>query len=248
MERYKFYCIFLFMLSKSCFSGELIQLAVESSWPPYSNEKGSGISNDIVKKAFASVDIDVEFIVVPYARALYMAETGKVDGVFNVTKQKSTLEKFNFGEVPILQASASFYFHQSSSMNPLSADDIPTGSSVAVIIGYEYGDTYEKNKVRFNEVRVSNQEQIIQLLQKQRVDLAIMFDEVANYTFAEMGKKPDKIKRGHINHISQIYVAFSKKKKLDRIIKLFDKGLLNIKSSTVGFLEANQDDVIYPKA
>ena len=213
-----------------CFANESIKLAVENSWPPYSDRNGDGISKDIILKAFDSVGVKVEFIVVPYARALYLAEIGQVDGAFNVTKQESTIKKFNFGDEAILQAVASFYYHKDSAMDVLSADEIPTGSSVAVIIGYEYGNNYEKNKSRFTEIRVSNQKQIIQLLRNKRVDLGIIFDEVAQYTLTEMALKPDAIKQGHMNHKSDIFVAFNQKEKTKSIIKLLDKGLRNLKT------------------
>ena len=63
-----------------------IKLAAENSWPPYSNESGDGASKDIIQRSFDNVGVDVEFIVVPYARALRMPQSGKVDGAFNVTK------------------------------------------------------------------------------------------------------------------------------------------------------------------
>lgn len=216
----------------TCFASEPIKLAVENSWPPYSDVNGNGISKDIIQKAFDSVNVKVEFIVLPYARALHMVEIGQVDGAFNVTKQESTIKNFNFGEEAILQAAASFYYSKDSEMDVLSANDIPTGSSVAVIIGYEYGNIYEQNKTRFKEVRVSNQKQIIQLILNKRVDLGIIFDEVANFTLTEMSLKADAIKKGHINHKSEIFVAFNKKENTKSIIKLFDQGLRNVKTSS----------------
>lgn len=222
--------ITLFSVS-SCFAEQSIKLAVENSWPPYSDINGNGISKDIIQKAFASVNINVEFVVVPYARALFLAEVGEVAGAFNVTKQESTTETFNFGEEAILQAEASFYYENTNKLNVKSANEISTGTSVALIIGYEYGNDYERNKHRFNEVWVSNQKQIIQLIRNKRVDLAIMFDEVAKYTLLEMGLDINAIKRGSINHKSDIYVAFNRKKETNQFIKLLDQGLRNIKTA-----------------
>lgn len=210
-------------------AGESILLAVENSWPPYADKNGNGISKDIIKAAYNSVGVEVEFIAVPYARALKMAELGQVDGAFNVTKQLSTMEKFNFGHSPILQASASFYYHKESPLNFSSSNDIPTGSSIGLIIGYEYGDLYEKNKSRFTEFRVTNQVQLIELIRNNRIDLAIMFDEVAKFKLKEMALEQTVIKKGLVNHISDIYVAFSKVKDTKNAVKLLDAGLLSSK-------------------
>lgn len=224
------FAILFFTMCQICVAKESIVLAVENSWSPFSDTNGNGISKDIIQAAYNSVDTEVEFIAVPYARALKMAKLGQVDGAFNVTKQKSTIELFNFGDSPILQATASFYYHKDSAMNFKSVHEIPKETSVGVIIGYEYGDSYEKNKSRFNEVKVNNQTQLINLLRKNRIDVAIMFDEVAKSKLEKIGLNLQDIKKGEINHKSDIFVAFSKKKNTKAAMKLLDKGLAKIKN------------------
>lgn len=223
------FVIFILSIYQDCAALESITLAAEDSWPPYSDKSGNGISKNIIQAAYNSVNVEVEFIAVPYARAIKMTELGQVYGAFNVTKQKSTIEIFNFGQTPILQVTASFYYHNNSAMNFISTNEIPKETSVGVIIGYEYGDNYEENKSRFNEIRVSNQEQLIQLLRKKRIDVAIMFDEVVKSKLEKMGLNLDDIRKGQINHKSDIYVAFSKSKNTKNAMKLLDEGLLNIK-------------------
>jgi len=223
------FAIIILTICQNCAAIESITLAVENSWPPYSDKNGNGISKDVIQAAYNSVNVKVEFIAVPYARALKMAELGQVDGAFNVTKQKSTIEIFNFGKNPILQATASFYYHNDSTMNFTSANEIPKETSVGVIIGYEYGDKYEINKSRFSEIRVNNQTQLIELLKKKRIDVAIMFDDVVKSKLKKMGLNVNDIKKGKINHKSEIYVAFSKLKDTNNAMKLLDVGLVNTK-------------------
>lgn len=227
MKLLTFLITFLFLLPSVVAAEYRVRLAVENSWPPFSNETGDGISKDIIQRAFDHVGVDVEFVVVPYARALYLAQLGKVDGAFNVTKQKSTTDKFAFGKVPILQVKASFYYPKESSLNFNTVGDIPSGTSIALILDYEYGELYENSRSRFNEVRVSSQKQIIKLLQLGRVDMAIMFDDVAAYYLSELKLNKNDIKQGNINHTSDIYVAFNKRKELNDVILLLDEGLKN---------------------
>lgn len=47
-----------------------VVLAVEDSWPPYSDADGQGISTNILKQAFSSVGIKLISKVYPYARVL----------------------------------------------------------------------------------------------------------------------------------------------------------------------------------
>jgi len=205
----------------------IIVLAVEDSWVPYSDRRGNGISKKLVTQAFQAVNRQVEYKVFPYARALRKAEQGVVDGVFNVTKQENTMNTFHFGQEPLLQADTYFYYPPGSKLDYQSSREIPENTKIAVIIGYEYGDEYESNKHRILENRVSKQKQIIHLLRSKRVDMAIMFEKVAEYNLLELGFLPSAIKKGHLNNTSQIYVAFNKKR-VDLSV-LLDRGLRKIR-------------------
>ncbi|GAB3024996.1 substrate-binding periplasmic protein [Bowmanella dokdonensis] len=208
-----------------------VLLAMEDSWPPYAKSNGEGISREIVEAAYQAVGQPVEFVVVPYARALQMARTGEVDGVFNVTRQDTTEAVYQFGREPLLRAPASYFYPAGSTLDFTSAECIPDHTTVAVIIGYEYGDLYERHRHRFREVRVSSQQQIIQLLVRQRVQMAIMFDQVAAYYLREMGLQAHSIRKGKVNHISDIYVAFSRQRpKADQYMEQLDKGLQLLES------------------
>ena len=76
------------------------------------------------------------------------------------------------------------------------------------------------------------QAQIVNLLKAGRVDMAIMFDEVASYTLEQMQLPAEDIKKGHINHTSDIYVAFNKSHANSQIIKDLDKGLKAIEQES----------------
>ncbi|GGF54259.1 hypothetical protein GCM10011338_03060 [Alteromonas lipolytica] len=190
------------------------------------------MSRTILEQALAYSDSTALFITVPYARALKMAENGQVDGAYNVTRQKNTVEKFVFGSEPLFQASASFYYPVGSAFDYVDVQSMPNGLDIALINGYEYGDTFEKQRKRFREVRVANQRQIINLLREGKVHMAIMFDDVAAYTLQAMQLPPDAIRKGSLNHVSDIYVAFSPTAdNLDTKLKLLDEGLRKLKQS-----------------
>lgn len=205
---------------------DVVTLAVEDSWPPFAKPDGTGISRSIVEKAYQLSGYQTEFLVVPYARALKMAEQGRVDGAFNVTRQKTTESIYKFGQYPILKASASFYYPVGEQRSFANLAAHPNNQSIALVIGYEYGDLYEQQRSRFDEVRVSHQSQIVKLLMAEKVKFAIMFDKVAAYTVEEMNLSPTVIKKGAVNHVSDIYVAFNKTKPdIDEKIAALDRGL-----------------------
>lgn len=203
-----------------------VQLAVENSWPPYSDVNGQGLSTDLVSAAYRAVGARVTVKVLPYARVEESIQAGLVDGGYNVTRQSSTEDVFLFGSEVLLTAAASIYVNVGGGANYKSYDDIPSGARIGLIIGYEYGDIYQQNSHRFNEVRVSTQSQLIKMIKAGRIDMAIMFDEVAAYTLRELGLPMDAIDKSFLNHISDIYVGFSlKRASSSHYAELLDKGL-----------------------
>ncbi len=209
-----------------------VRLAAENSWAPYSDERGEGLSNRLVKAAYAAVGYEVDISVMPYARVEYQVLNGVSDGGFNVTRQASTEDLFLFGRVPLLKAAASFYFSREHAKAFESYDALPDGTRIGLILGYEYGDIYQANRHRFIETRVSYQYQLIRMLLAGRIDAAIMFDEVAKFTLAEMQLPKGSLQQGFQNHVSDIYVAFSPNNpSAQNLSERLDKGLSLLKES-----------------
>ncbi|MYM62990.1 transporter substrate-binding domain-containing protein [Pseudomaricurvus sp. HS19] len=206
-----------------------LTLGIEDSWPPYANSKGQGISRNLVEAAMEAVEHPVEFVVKPYARVLRDVESGLLDGGFNVTRQASTEARFLFGQEPLLKASASYYFAPGKALPVESPAQIPAGTRIALILDYEYGNDYEQERLRLLEYRVASQRQIIKMLLAGRVDMAIMFDEVLECTLTQMELPADALKRGAVNHVSDIYVAFRRDDEQSQAhAEMLDEGLQRI--------------------
>ncbi|RYY31990.1 MAG: transporter substrate-binding domain-containing protein [Sphingobacteriaceae bacterium] len=155
-----------------------------------------------------------------------------MDAGYNVTRQQKTENEFIFGQHPILQARAYWYFPAASKLNFQSVERLPDGYRVGCIIDYEYGDTYEQERHRFKETKVPRQSQLIKMLQQGRIDAALMFEEEANQTLRDMSLPSDAITRGMLNHTSDIYLAFSRKNpQSPNNAKMFDLGLKRLKES-----------------
>lgn len=207
-------------------------LGAEDSWPPYSNKSGQGISTNIVKAAFAKAGLETHVVVRPYARVLQDVKAGALDAGYNVTRQHNTEQEFIFGSEPILQASAYWYFRPGALQPATNPKKLPDGFRVGVIIDYEYGDIYEAEHHRFKEVRVPRQVQLIKMLQQDRIDAALMFEEEANQTLKEMGLSNTAIQKGMFNHTSDIYLAFSRKKPdSQELAQKFDQGIKKLKET-----------------
>lgn len=212
--------------------GVHLRLGAENSWPPYSDEQGQGISTDLIKAAFANRGVVLSFQVLPYARVLHDLASGKIDGGFNVSRQATTENKYIFGEVPLLSVKAYWFFMAGTHSNIKSFNDLPDNFRVGVIRDYEYGDDYEIHRHRFNEIRVSQQSQIIRMLKQGRIDAGIMFEREAEFAMRQMQLKSSVFDKRFLNHEGDVYVAFSHKSPRARwMAQELDKGLLMLKET-----------------
>lgn len=208
-----------------------VRIAAEDNWPPFSDEKGKGLSSSLVSAAFARSGYSIETVVVPYARALHYTTQGKTDACWNVTRQANTERDYLLHQQPLFQAPSSFYFRQIAK-NYRSVAEIPDGAVVGVIRGYEYGDLYEQHKTRFQLVEVSTHPQLIALLQHDKIELAIFFDDVLDYFLAQPAFRHINLQKGQLNHVSDIYVAFSRATPRSAVLaKALDDGLIELQRS-----------------
>lgn len=209
-----------------------LSLAAEDAWPPFSDSQGNGYSRDLAIAAFAHSGVTLNIQAVPYARALNLTLAGKADGCWNVTRQPSTEEQYLFGNEPLFTARASYYFKAGKEKNWHSPADIPDGTQLAVINGYEYGAEFEKHRHRLKLIEVSKQQQMIAMLLNERVEGAIFFDRVFDYTMANSHYDRSLIRRGEENHTSDIYIAFSRANaESEKYARMLDEGLIMLKSS-----------------
>ena len=209
-----------------------IHLGAEDSWPPYSDVQGQGISTNLIKAAFAKSGLTPTFQVLPYARVLHDLESGRIDGGYNVTRQRSTQHKYLFGEIPLLTVDAYWFFRPDTFTGIQRIEDIPARFRVGVIRDYEYGDIYENHRHRFTEIKVTQQSQIIRMLKQGRIDAAIMFEQEASYALKQMQWQDDAFDKRFLNHQGDVHLAFSHKSPRARwLAQQLDKGLLLLKAT-----------------
>lgn len=209
-----------------------LRLGAEDSWPPYSDDKGNGISVNLIKAALKDSGVTPSFYVLPYSRVLHDLASGKIDGGFNVTRQSTTEAKYLFGEVPLLKVRAYWFFVAGHHQQIMSLKDVPDNLRVGVIRDYEYGDDYEQQRHRFTEIKVTQQSQIIRMLKQGRIDAGIMFELEAEYAMNKLQIKSGVFDKRFLNHEGDVYVAFSHKSPRARwMAQQLDKGLLKLKET-----------------
>ncbi|PIK14745.1 transporter substrate-binding domain-containing protein [Halobacteriovorax sp. JY17] len=206
-----------------------VNIGVENSWPPYADENGEGISSNIVIEAFKEVGVKVKLHIFPYTRIMEMTKRGELDGCYNVTRDKSTNTNFIFGKEPILRTTASYY----QPVNTPYKKELIAGDKIALMRGYQYGDEFEKNKDSYIETRVNTQEQILKLLERNRVNVAILADGSANFHIKRLNLE-NVIKKGAVHFNLEVFLAFSKESKNSKkLAALLDKGISKLKKKGV---------------
>ena len=206
--------------------------AAENNSPPYSDVNGLGISFNVINAVFENSEYDINYVSVPYARALTMLEHNKVDGVFNVTLEVDNNSVFLFGREALFAAHSYLFYPKNNKKNYRTLQDIPDGTTVGVMIEFEYGKQFEKHKHRFKLVKVSDQQQLIRLLLRERIELAIMYEKMVFHDIKAMSLPVESIRKGFLQSTSKAYLAFNKQRgDLADVVAFFDKKLGELKES-----------------
>ncbi len=151
-------------------------VAVEDAAPPWSNRDGTGFANEIVQTAFKAVGVEVEFSVVPYARCKNMVLTGKVAACFSMSWLPQFTGKIRFSEQPLFVCHTDFITSRKKPLNATREEELPKGTLVGVVHGYEYPPSIyalqDRGIVVFEEAE--SDESNLRKLAKGRLDAVLL--------------------------------------------------------------------------
>jgi len=214
-------------------TAETIQIAAEDDWIPYARADGTGLANEIIKAAFETVGVNVEYRVVPYARALIYIEQGKSIAAFNVPLDEQSQAKYILGKEKLFDAVSAYYFNIQHPLQAKSRDELNNGELVGVVRGYGYGDHYLrliKNK-HIKEAVTNSESSNLKSLSRGRIDLTIIYDKTANILLNRLRLQAN-IQLAFINETTPIYLAFSRRHVQGQYYAdLFDQGMKSIREN-----------------
>lgn len=209
-----------------------LEILVEDEWPPYSNLDGSGISNSLLKTAYDEVDIRSSFKIMPFARIKTRLKAGVSVLGINFGDVHENRVDYLFGKEPLFTIGSHYYILKDSKYKKMkSMKELNSSIKVGIIIGYDYGDFIDLNKNNINLSKVATQVQNLEKLKRKRVDMIIIYDDVAQ----EVIKKHNLeglVEKAFKGESLDIYAAFSKKhKKSAYYMNKLDLGLSVIKKN-----------------
>lgn len=228
MPRWFFIMLCILLSPSICFS-KTILLGAENDWVPYSNEDGTGMSNDIVRSAFKAVGIDVEFRVAPYNRLLKGVQEGTLLGAFNVPREPSIENLYLFGKTALFTARSAYYQNRNRPLSATRKEELKNNEKVGVVFEYGYGDFFSKND-RIQKIAVKSDVLNLRKLAKGRIDTTILYEKTAAKLIKE-NHLTNKIEKAFDSETADIYVAFSKQfPKAQYYAEKLDAGLAKIKA------------------
>lgn len=227
--------LFLFAFLLSPVLAETIVINAEDDWSPFSSitaDKNSaeGLSVDLVRAAFATQGIEVQFMPVPFARCLYETEQGKVVACFNTSITEENKAKFLWPSVPLLTEGLSILALSESTMKNLNPKDLE-GHLVGITNGYTYPTSFMNNKKISKDISRTDTVQLKKILAK-RIEYGIVNTTPAMLLINSSPATRGKIKIVGTVELSLLYLNFSKKHQDgQRLLAAFEEGLKTIHSN-----------------
>jgi polar amino acid transport system substrate-binding protein len=231
--------IWLLITTVLIFSGYLshaenIKIIAEDDWYPYSGviQTGfSGIAVDIVKEAFKSEGIDVEFDIMSYDRGMLLVKNGEAIGCFDAPRTGEIEKIYLWHDEPMFSGDSYFYARSDYAGSISNIDDLD-GKKVGLTQGYGYGDAIDLNN-KIDKEYSKTDEIILRKLIAGRVDLIILYDRVADHLI-KSNNVHGKIKQVGLSESTGLYVAFSKSMPDgEKYRDIFSSGLKKIKENGV---------------
>jgi polar amino acid transport system substrate-binding protein len=190
-------------------------IAVEDNAAPWSQRDGTGFANDVVRAAFEAAGVEVELMVVPYARCKEMALQGKASACFSMSWLPEFAGKVTFAEKPLFNCYADYFTGSKKPLNATDEKSLPRGTVVGVVSGYEYPRSLyalkEKGIVVFEESE--SDELNLKKLAMGRIDTALVnYNETkpAELLLARAGVT-GRVKRAFRSGTLGSYIGFSTK-------------------------------------
>jgi ABC-type amino acid transport substrate-binding protein len=150
----------------------VLDIAVEDDADIWSRADGTGFANDVVRAAFQAAGVGVRLHVVPYARCKQQVVDAAVVACFSM----SQLPALAVPEQPLFVYFSDYFRRAGGPPLPATPDRLPHGTTVGVVLGYEYpASVYDLELRGVIRLESSPSEAVnLRKLAAGRVDLAIV--------------------------------------------------------------------------
>lgn len=220
--------LILFLLSFSGTAQETTYLLVTEIWPPFriedeSNPRGlSGIDIDLILEIEKRLNIQIEILECPWARALYMIEHGLADLIIGLAYTEERARFATYIDVPYAAVEPVFYTTYGRSGEFQNYEDF-AGKSIGQSRDSAYFDKYNSDN-SLNKIPYDSEKQILDLLVLDRIDLGIGTNPNMAYDIARYGYR-EKLEPTNYSppDSTDLYLAFSQESQKIQVFDIFSK-------------------------
>lgn len=214
---YKSFLLFvgLSVLSVPALATKVVFASYDDIPPKIYRENGQikGTYIEVIREACKRMKVQAEFVTFPWARAVVMARTGKVDAIFPpfVTAER---KEYLFFPEPVSETRNMVFALKKRKLKVQSLSDLK-GLTVGVNGQYSYGEAFDSYKKNLRLDLSSTQEMLIQKLGRsegvKRVDVVVASEDAFRFMSKRLGYG-DIFESIYVVSENPAYVAFSKAK------------------------------------
>jgi polar amino acid transport system substrate-binding protein len=203
------------ILFQNISTAETITLAADP-WCPYNcapDSKLKGYAMEIAELAFSPHNIKIEYVILPWSRAIRSVLEGRNDGVIGVDKIEAP--ELIFPAQKIGKPKLVFYTNKTSTWKYTGISSLQD-ISIGIIQDYSYGkfDEIFANEIDENRLQkvssVNGLAQNIEKLKNNRIDTLIAESNVFNF-FIYKNNISQSFREAGVASIDENYIAFSPK-------------------------------------
>lgn len=206
-----------------------LTIAAEDDWAPYAYRaegvaEVQGLAPDLVRAAFATQGVQVQFDVLPFSRCLLHAERGKAAGCFNVTRTEANAAQFCWHPTPLFTEELGIFGRPSGrATRPLTEQDL-VGKRVGITLGYTYPTSFMTHP-RIQRFSAASDGNLIQMLVAGRVDYILLNTMPGYHRLQQLARIGQVVRVGALGQDS-FWLAFSKTHpEGPRMCEVFERGL-----------------------
>lgn len=243
--------IFILLMSGRLFAqDQLPQLTRKTvsiaytDYPPYEFPIQGGVDGLTIRKMRAAADmigLTINFVYIPWTRALYMVKSGQVDGILSLNHTKERESFLRFPEMNLAENRESLFSLKSKNIPLIKNYSQLPPYSIGVIDDYTYGKEFDA-LTDLKKVFSRDDTNLIERLNKQWIDLIIVSEKVFYFQIKRMKqKKDDYVLHPLVLNREGLTVGFSKKIiDSELLVKHFNRALKKVTQEYDNELQVNE--------
>ena len=208
---------------------ETVTLGAEDDWAPYSyavpgQAEPQGLAPKLVRAAFQSQGVAVQFRVLPFSRCLHDAEVGRIAGCFDTTRTASNQNSFHWHATPLFREELGIFARRGRTDRAVTPADL-AGHSVGITVGYTYPTAFMQDTRIRRQTAVSDAN-LLRMLAAGRVDFALINTLPAYHRLRQQPELQASVERVGAVSVDSFWLSFSKVHPHgQRLSQVFEAGL-----------------------